>query len=145
MQQLNAIQVIQHCQYWHIETCIFDKPRPSEDYGYLPLKWRTLNQMSIEKGLVLKDSQTTAVVLYTLSGSEDSKSDMPMLMENTPLNFINLLAKHGQVNLTVDHTYIHEMMELTRGQSANFMWQYQRKDWLTAFDFRSTFHYIGIT
>lgn len=84
--------------------------------------------MSIEKGLVLKDSQTTAVVLYTLSGSEDSKSDMPMLMENTPLNFINLLAKHGQVNLTVDHTYIHEMTELTRGQSANFMWQYQRKD-----------------
>lgn len=84
--------------------------------------------MSIEKGLVLKDSQTTAVSLYTLSGSEDSKSDMSMLMENTPLNIFNLLAKHGQVNLTVDHTYIHEVMELTRGQSENVMWQYQRKD-----------------
>lgn len=84
--------------------------------------------MSIEKGLVLKDSQTTAVSLYTLSGSEDSKSDMSMLMENTPLTIFNLLAKHGQVNLTVDHTYIHEVMELTRGQSENVMWQYQRKD-----------------
>lgn len=84
--------------------------------------------MSIEKGLVLKDSQTTAVALYTLSGSEDSKSDMSMLMENTPQNIINLLAKHDQVNLTVDHIYIHEVMEQTRGQSANFMWQYQRKD-----------------
>lgn len=70
--------------------------------------------MSIEKGLVLKDSQTTAVSLYTLSGSEDSKSDMSMLMENTPLNINNLLAKHGQVNITVDHTYIHEVKELTR-------------------------------
>lgn len=137
--------VIQQRQYWHIQTRIFDKPKLSEDYGNLPLKWRTLDQMSIEKGLVLKDSQTTAVALYTLSGSEDSKSDMSMLMENTPLNIINLLAKHGQVNLTVDHTYIHEVMELTRGQSENFMWQYQRKDWLTAFDFRSTFHYRGIT
>lgn len=66
---------------------------------------------------------------------------MSMLVEDTPLNIIDLLAKHGQDNLSVDHTYIHEVKELTRGQSANLMWQYQRKGRLTASNFYSAFHY----
>lgn len=122
-----------------------DKPRPSEDSGYLPLRSRTVDQRAIEKGLVkvLKDSQTAAVALYTLSDSEDSESDLSMLVEDTPLNIIDLLAKLGQENVSVDHTYIHEVKELTRGQSANLMWQYQRKGRLTASNFYSAFHYRG--
>lgn len=122
-----------------------DKARPSEDSGYLPLRSRTLDQRAIQKGLVkvLKDSQTAAVALYTLSDFDDSESDMSMLVEDTPLNISDLLAKHVQENLSVDHTYIHEVKELTRGQSANLMWQYQRKGRLTASNFYSAFHYRG--
>lgn len=96
-----------------------DKPRPSEDSGYLPLRSRTVDQRAIKKVLVkvLKDSQTAAVALYTLSDSEDSESDLSMLVEDTPLNIIDLLAKHGQENLSVDHTYIHEVKELIHGAS----------------------------
>lgn len=65
-------------------------------------------QRSIEQGLVkvLKNSKTAAVALYTLSDSEDSKNDMSMLLENAPLNSIDLLTKHGQENLNVDHTFM---------------------------------------
>ena len=122
-----------------------DKPRPSEESGYLPLKPTSLDQKAIEKSIfkVLKDSQTPAVALYTLSDSEDSETDVARLVEDTPLNIIELLAKHGQENLRIDDTYIHKVEELTRGQSANLMWNYQRKGRLTASNFYSAFHYRG--
>ncbi|XP_022298918.2 uncharacterized protein LOC111107831 isoform X1 [Crassostrea virginica] len=122
-----------------------DKPRPSEESGYLPLNPTSLDQKAIEKSIfkVLKDSQTPAVALYTLSDSEDSETDVARLVEDTPLNIIELLAKHGQENLRIDDTYIHKVEELTRGQSANLMWNYQRKGRLTASNFYSAFHYRG--
>lgn len=49
-----------------------DKPRPSEDCT------------------VIKQD------------SEDSESDVSMLLEDTPLNIINFLAKHCQEYLSVD-------------------------------------------
>ena len=72
-----------------------DKLRQSEDSGYLPLKPTSLNQRAIEKSIfkVLKDSQIPAVALYTLSDSEDRETDVAMLVEDTPLNIIELLAK----------------------------------------------------
>lgn len=101
------------------------KPRLSEDCGYLPLGSGTLDQRAIEnfKGLVkvLKDSRTAAVALYTLLDSEDSKSDVSILVKDTSLIIIDLFAKRGQENLSVDHTYIHEVKERTLGQSANLM------------------------
>lgn len=61
-----------------------DKPRPSEDCT-----------------VIMQDS-------------EDSESDVSMLLEDTPLNIINLLAKHCQEYFSVDQTYIHEVKELTQ-------------------------------
>lgn len=121
-----------------------DKARPSVDSGYLPLKSATLDQRAIEKGImkVLKQSQTAAVALYTLSDS-DSESDVSMLVEDTPLNIIELLAKHGQENLSIEDSYINQVRELTWGQSNNLMWHYQRKGRLTASNFYSAFHYRG--
>ncbi|XP_048738785.2 uncharacterized protein LOC125653386 [Ostrea edulis] len=121
-----------------------DKARPSVDSGYLPLKSATLDQRAIEKGImkVLKQSQTAAVALYTLSDS-DSESDVSMLVEDTPLNIIELLAKHGQENLSIEDSYINQVRELTWGQSNNLMWHYQRKCRLTASNFYSAFHYRG--
>lgn len=68
---------------------------------------------------------------------------MSMLVENTTLIIIAFLAKHGQENLSIDHTYIHEVKELTRGQSANLIWQYQRKGRLTVSNFYNVFHIRG--
>lgn len=75
---------------------------------------------------------------------QDSE-DVSMLLEDTPLNIINLLAKHCQEYFSVDQTYIHEVKELTQGQSANLMWLYQRKGRLTASNFYSASHYRGTT
>jgi hypothetical protein len=92
---------------------------------------------------VLKESKTAAVALYTLSDSEDSDCDISRLVEDTPLNIIDLITKHGQENLSIDDSYIDKVRELTHGQSKNLMWQYQRKGRLTASNFYSAFHYRG--
>lgn len=85
-----------------------------------------------------KPSEDCTVIMQD---SEDSESDVSMLLEDTPLNIINSLAKYCQEYLSVDQTYIHEVKELTQGQSANLMWLYQRKGRLTASNFYSASHY----
>lgn len=80
-----------------------------------------------------------------MQDSEDSESDVSMLVDDTPLNIINLFAKHCQEYLSVDQTYIYEVNELTQGQSANLMWLYKRKGRLTASNFYSASHYRGTT
>ena len=99
----------------------------------------------MEKDIVklLKDSNTPAVALYTLSDSDDSNDDMSMLVEEYPPNIIELIAKCGQENINsinVDDAYINQVNELTQGQSTNLMWQYQRKGRLTASNFFSALH-----
>lgn len=76
---------------------ILDKLRLFEDFGYLFLRLRIVDQRVIEKGLVkvLKDSQIVVVVLYILSDFEDSESDLFMLVEDIFLNIIDLFVKFG--------------------------------------------------
>ncbi|XP_061190980.1 uncharacterized protein LOC133199124 [Saccostrea echinata] len=127
-----------------IDTNEPDRPRPSEDSGYLPLKSSALDLKSLEKNIVqvLKKSNTLAVALYTLSDSDDD-NDVSMGIEDTPKNIIDLMSMHGQENLKVDDSYVKKVNEFTKGQSINLMWQYQRKGRLTASNFFNAFHYRG--
>ena len=113
-----------------------DKPRPSEDSGYLPLKSSDFDMESLEKNIVqvLKKSKTLAVALYTMSDSDDD-NDMSMCIEDTPKNIIDLVAMLGQENVKVDDSYVKKVNEFTKGQSINLMWQYQRKGRLAASSF----------
>ncbi|XP_065944675.1 uncharacterized protein [Magallana gigas] len=121
-----------------------DKPRPSEDSGYLPLKSSDFDMESLEKNIVqvLKKSKTLAVALYTMSDSDDD-NDMSMCIEDTPKNIIDLVAMLGQENVKVDDSYVKKVNEFTKGQSINLMWQYQRKGRLTASNFFKAYHYRG--
>ncbi|XP_061168610.1 uncharacterized protein LOC133177717 [Saccostrea echinata] len=127
-----------------IDTNEPDRPRPSEDSGYLPLKSSALDLKSLEKNIVqvLKKSNTLAVALYTLSDS-DEDNDVSMGIEDTPKNIIDLMSMHGQENLKVDDSYVKKVNEFTKGQSINLMWQYQRKGRLTASNFFNAYHYRG--
>lgn len=77
-----------------------------------------------------------------MSDSDDD-NDMPMCIEDTPKNIIDLVAMLGQENVKVGDCYVKKVNEFTKGQSINLMWQYQGKERLTASNFFKAYHYRG--
>ncbi|KAK3083747.1 hypothetical protein FSP39_002541 [Pinctada imbricata] len=128
-----------------IDTSTPLKRKPSAAAGYTPLKY--LDKPKIEKDIkkLLRDTKTNAVALYTLSDSEEDCSGDEIEIQSYPLNIIDLINRYGveKVYENANQSYIENVCELTKGQSDNDMWYYQRKGRLTASNFHSAIHYKG--